>query len=195
MRTVGTVREIHRYPLKSAAGEQLAAVEVTAAGLEHDRRWALATPAGEPVTAREAPALRDVSALLDGGQLAVRVPGADPVAGQGALAALAQVAGTPVRWEETGTSHVDVAAVHLVSAGAASADDAPGGCDPEPRANLVLDLEAGPGAERAWVGRRLRVGSAELQVTRTPKRCLGVYAEVLVAGRVEVGDAVRLAEA
>jgi uncharacterized protein YcbX len=195
MRTVGTVREIHRYPLKSAAGEQLAAVEVTAAGLEHDRRWALVTPSGEPVTAREAPALRDVTALLDGGRLAVRVPGADPVAGQGALAALAQVAGTPVRWEEAGTSHVDVAAVHLVSAGAASADDAPGGCDPEPRANLVLELEAGPGGERAWVGRRLAVGGAELQVTRTPKRCLGVYAEVLVPGRVEVGDAVRLAEA
>lgn len=195
MRTVGTVREIHRYPLKSAAGERLARVAVTASGLEHDRRWALATPAGEPVTAREAPALREVTASLDGGQLAVRLPGADPVAGQGALAALAEVAGTPVRWEQAAASHLDVAAVHLVSAGAASAADAPGGCDPEPRANLVLDLDAGPGAERAWVGRRVRIGGAELQVTKTPKRCLGVYAEVLVPGRVEVGDAVQLGEA
>jgi hypothetical protein len=116
------------------------------------------------------------------------------VVGQGALAALADVAGTPVHWEPAASSHVDVAAVHLVSAGAASAPDAPGGCDPEPRANLVLDLDAGPGTERAWVGRRVRVGGAELRVTRTPKQCLGIYAEVLVPGRVEVGDAVQLGE-
>jgi uncharacterized protein YcbX len=32
----------------------------------------------------------------------------------------------------------------------------------------------------------------ELLVTRTPKHCLGVYADVRVPGRVRVGDAVEV---
>jgi hypothetical protein len=38
----------------------------------------------------------------------------------------------------------------------------------------------------------LRVGSAVLEVTRTPKHCLGVYAEVRHAGTVTAGDPVLL---
>jgi hypothetical protein len=33
-----------------------------------------------------------------------------------------------------------------------------------------------------------------LDVVRTPKHCLGVYAEVRVPGRVAAGDVVRLAD-
>jgi MOSC domain-containing protein YiiM len=32
----------------------------------------------------------------------------------------------------------------------------------------------------------------QLRVTRTPKHCLGVYAEVAVPGRVRAGDPVEL---
>ena len=52
---------------------------------------------------------------------------------------------------------------------------------------LTLD-----GDERTWVGQALRVGEAVLEVTRTPKHCLGVYADVRQAGRISVGDAVLL---
>ncbi|HJX43043.1 MAG TPA: sulfurase, partial [Geodermatophilus sp.] len=88
------------------------------------------------------------------------------------------------------------AAVHLVSRQAldrAAAGVVPAGCGAEdPRANLLLDL---PGAtpdddERTWVGRQLRLGSAVLEVTRLPRHCLGVYAEVVRPGTVAVGDAV-----
>jgi hypothetical protein len=89
--------------------------------------------------------------------------------------------------------------VHLVSRQAlerAAAGDVPEGCSGEdPRANVLLDLhpDLGDGGdERTWVGRRLRLGEAELEVTRLPRHCLGVYAEVRRPGRVRVGDAVHL---
>jgi MOSC domain-containing protein YiiM len=42
------------------------------------------------------------------------------------------------------------------------------------------------------VGRLLRIGDVVLAVTRTPKHCLGIYAEVRRAGRISVGDPVLL---
>ena len=83
--------------------------------------------------------------------------------------------------------------MHLVSRAAierAAAGEVPEGCSADdPRANLVLTLD---GDERSWVGRELRVGEAVLEVTRTPKHCLGVYADVRRPGRITVGDAVLL---
>lgn len=194
---VGRVAALSRYPLKSAGGEDLTAVDVTPAGLDGDRRFTLVGADGRPVTGKAAPGLRDVGAWLDGGDLVVEVAGT-AVRGPRVAAALEPVAGATTLHDahaDGGGGHLDGAAVHVVSAGAASDPDAPTGCDPDPRANLVLDLAAdtgGPGAERSWVGRRLAVGACELRVTRTPKKCLGVYAEVVAPGRVTVGDPVLL---
>jgi hypothetical protein len=93
-----------------------------------------------------------------------------------------------------GGSAADVAAVHLGSRQAvdrAAEGEVPEGCSADdPRANLLLDL---PGDdERTWVGRRVSIGDVVLDVTRTPKHCLGVYAEVRRGGVVPVGDAVLL---
>ncbi len=57
-----------------------------------------------------------------------------------------------------------------------------------PRANLVLDL----GTEElyALVGRRLRIGGVELEVTTRAGTCSGVYADVAVPGSLAVGDRV-----
>ncbi|MDQ2756470.1 MAG: hypothetical protein M3Y71_07890 [Actinomycetota bacterium] len=57
-----------------------------------------------------------------------------------------------------------------------------------PRANLVLDLE--PGDLLDLVGRRLRIGSVELEVASFAKNCPGVYAAVPVPGALAVGDEV-----
>jgi hypothetical protein len=86
-----------------------------------------------------------------------------------------------------------VAPVHVVSRGAierAAKGEVPEGCSADdPRANLLLEIEED---ERGWVGRTVAIGTAVLRGTRTPKHCLGVYAEVHSPGRVEVGDPVRL---
>jgi uncharacterized protein len=84
--------------------------------------------------------------------------------------------------------------VHLVSRQAvdrAAAGEVPEGCSADdPRANLLLSLPEDD--ERSWVGRRVTVGDVVLEVTRTPKHCLGVYADVRRGGVVTVGDAVLL---
>jgi uncharacterized protein YcbX len=181
---VGTVGQISVYPVKSLAGRTEHAVQVGSGGLAGDRRYTVVdATTGERVTVRTTPQMREV------------VPTGDR---EQDIVTLTEVLGRPVRLAESdGGPQVDVAPVHLVSAEAisrAAAGEVPEGCSAEdPRANLLLELAAGAD-ERSWVGRRLLVGGeVVLDVVRTPKHCLGVYAQVRVPGRVATGDPVRLA--
>lgn len=71
------------------------------------------------------------------------------------------------------------AAVHVVAADDVRFDT---------RANLIVSL---PSEELASaVGSVLRVGEVELDVTRQPSSCPGVYADVRRPGTVRVGDTV-----
>ena len=180
----GTVGQITVYPVKSLGGRTLAAVQVDPDGLAGDRVHSVVdATTGERVTVKTTPQLAEVVATGD--------PEQDTIT-------LTQVLGRPVRLAGAdGGRQVDAAAVHLVSRAAvdrAAAGEVPEGCSADdPRANLLLHL-ADDQDERSWVGRRVRVGEVELDVVRTPKHCLGVYAEVRVPGRVAVGDEVRLVD-
>jgi len=176
---VGRVERIWVYPVRSLAGRASEACEIGPGGLAGDRVWTVVDPNEHVVRAKDAPAMRDVAATGD--------PAVDGPALSAALGRPVGLAATPV--EGTG-----VAPVHLVSRQAverAAAGDVPEGCSADdPRANLLLSLDADD--ERSWVGRTLRVGGAVLEVTRTPKHCLGVYADVRRPGPVRVGDPVLL---
>jgi uncharacterized protein len=175
---VGRVEQIWIYPVRSLAGTALTEAEVSAAGLAGDRAWTVTGGDGSVIRPKDAPAMREIA------------PSGDPAADAERLAA---VLGRAVRLLPTPDPRPDVAPVHLVSRQAvegAAAGDVPEGCSAEdPRANLMLTLD---GDERAWVGRDLRVGKAVLRVTRTPKHCLGVYADVVTPGAVRAGDPVLL---
>ncbi|PWJ53514.1 hypothetical protein SAMN06264364_11288 [Quadrisphaera granulorum] len=203
---VGRVALLRRFPLRSAGGDLPTSVHLDAAGLQHDRRWQLLDAAGSPLRARELPELAALSASVDDDALRVRRAATDALPLDSGWPE--QLAGPGARLQDSRAEgdgrrggHRDGAAVHLVAAGAADAPDAPAECDPGERANVVVDLDpaaARPGDERGWVGRRLRLaGTGEaagplLEVTRTPKRCLGVYADVVEPGEVRVGDVVVL---
>ena len=180
--TVGSVASISVYPVKSLGGRTLAAAHVDQAGLRGDRAWSVVdADTGERITVKTTPQLRQVVATGDSE--------ADTIT-------LTEVLGRPVRLARSEAGpQVDAAAVHLVSQQAvarAVEGDVPEGCSADdPRANLLLRLSGGQD-ERAWVGRQLQVGEAVLEVVRTPKHCLGVYAEVRRPGRVAEGDAVHL---
>ncbi len=188
---VATIASLRRYPLKSAAGEHLSRAELDADGLVGDRTHVVRDAEGRVLRPRDCPRLADLSPgalLMDPGELARRlgVPGA-------------HVAPVQVEPGEAGRgagSHASRAGVHLVGEDAPADPLAPPGADPGRRANVVL--AAGPhaplvpGAERGWTRRLLRVGDAELLITRLPGRCLGVYAEVVTPGALAIGDLVRL---
>ena len=178
---VGTVEQVSVYPVKSLGGRTVPEARVEPGGLVGDRAYRVVDAgSGEPVTVKTTPAMREVVATGDAE--------ADTIT-------LTEVLGRPVRLDRAGAPQVDAAAVHLVSRQAidrAEAGDVPEGCSADdPRANLLLSVP-GDGDERSWVGRRVRVGEVELEVVRTPKHCLGVYAEVRVPGRVAPGDEVQL---
>ena len=186
---------LRRFPLRSAGGEQPQQVEVGAGGVAGDRAWSVvATATGRPQRPGEHPRLAGLEASVDGGRLVVRVGGV-PLAGRTLAATtdavdpvLTTAAGTSVSVEPSPVEE-GRAPVHVISEHAERDPAAPTDCDLGHRANVVLRLDgASPGAERTWVGRRLRVGGAELALTRTPRRCLGVYADVVVPGPVTVGD-------
>ncbi|WP_299036671.1 MOSC N-terminal beta barrel domain-containing protein [uncultured Pseudokineococcus sp.] len=197
-RVVGAVAALTRYPLRSAAGEVVERVRCTAAGLAGDRGHVLVDASGRPLRGRDAPALASLRASLRSGRLVVADAGGSELddAGLAAATGVPGAATAPAREHDAAPGSAAVAPVHLVSLGAEAGPDAQE-CDPDPRANVVLALDPveGPGAERAWVGARLLVGDAVLVVTRTPRRCLGVYADVVVEGEVAVGDPVRLVAA
>jgi uncharacterized protein YcbX len=175
---VGRVEEIWVYPVRSLGGTTVSGIDVTTHGLTGDRAWTVVGDDDRLVRAKDAPGM-------------AAVPGTgDPAVDERALGA---VLGRAVRLVATPEDGTGVAPVHLVSRGAierAAAGEVPEGCSADdPRANLVLTLD---GDERTWVGRELHVGEAVLEVTRTPKHCLGVYADVRKTGRISVGDAVLL---
>ncbi|MGY1731228.1 MOSC N-terminal beta barrel domain-containing protein [Geodermatophilus sp. SYSU D01045] len=175
--SAGTVVGISVYPVRGCAGTPLRSADVGPAGLAGDRGSAVVDLDGRVLRGKDAPALAGVTPTGH--------PDLD-------AAAVAAALGRPVRLEPLTGRPEGAAAVHLVSRQAldrAAAGVVPAGCGAEdPRANLLLDLPADD--ERTWVGRRLRLGSAVLEVTRLPKHCLGVYAEVAEPGTVTVGDEV-----
>jgi uncharacterized protein len=179
-RVVGRVEQIWVYPVRSLAGTPVPEADVTGRGLAGDRAWTVVGADDQVVRAKDEPAMADVTATGN--------PRTD-------ADALGSVLGRAVHLVPTPEEGAGVAPVHLVSRGAierAAGGEVPEGCSADdPRANLVLDLD-GDDDERTWVGRLLRVGTAVLAVTRTPKNCLGVYAEVRQPGSVTSGDAVLL---
>jgi uncharacterized protein YcbX len=177
---VGRVEQIWVYPVRSLAGAAVERAEVTPRGLSEDRVWTVIGDDDRVIRAKDAPEMSDVPG--DGDPAAIAV-------------ALHAALGRSVRLVPTPEEGTGVAPVHLVSRGAierAAAGEVPEGCSADdPRANFLLALD-GNDDERSWVGRTLRVGDAVLEITRTPKHCLGVYAEVRRPGAVHPGDRVRL---
>ena len=188
--SVGRVASLHRYPVKSLAGESLALVEVDARGLAGDRAWAVRDPDGKLGSGKSSRRFRKMDGLLLlSGAYAGEVPvvafpdgrrfrADDPSVHE----ALSGYVGRPVRLEPEGeVSHFDDGPVHVVTtSGLRSVTEAHGSpVDVRHfRANLVLDTGDVPGyPEDAWIGRRLVIGDVELEVVAPMPRCVMVTME------------------
>lgn len=187
----GIVATLHRWPVKSMAGEQVSALCVDPYGAAGDREHAVFDTfknAPRRATAREAARLLAWAASYPGtpdDRLVRGAPGLRVTAPDGAAfewseptlpGALEADLGRPVTLVRLPGGQQDRPATLLVTIERSrrAAQEALG----TPldlrrfRPNLHLDLDAEPYAEERWVGRRLRVGEAELEVMEGCVRCV-----------------------
>jgi hypothetical protein len=208
------------------AGERLDSCQVALTGLEGDRRWALVdgspNRAGKPLTIREEDRLMTYRARLAGGVVEVMSPGGEVGGVDDRLVSrLASQTKRPLTLRELEGGNFDDSPVLVVNLAtvAVFGDEAAMDVDHRRfRANLYVDGLA-PEEELAWIGRRVTVGSAGLEVvsrcercvvitkdpdttatapellrvlTQTQETCMGVYCRVTRPGRVAAGDHVHV---
>jgi uncharacterized protein YcbX len=161
-------------------GERLEQAEVTARGIAGDRRYAFLdgdpARAGKLLTARQADGLLRYAAAGAGASVKVRSPSGRSFSPADAelAAELAAVAGRPVRVREAPGDNFDeshLLLVNLATVGAL-ADEAGFPLDHRRfRANVYLE-DMPPDIELGWVGRRLALGRAEVEVMWPCERCV-----------------------
>lgn len=228
--SVARVVSLHRYPVKSMLGEQVAALDVEGRGVVGDRRWSVRPANGKIGSGKSTrrfaavPGLLMLRAQMAGDHVEILPPTGeawradDPAT----ASALSLQLGQPVTLaEETDVSHFDDGPVSLIGLASIAAIGAEAGHDIDPsrfRANLVIDGVRAY-AEDGWIGRRIDVGGATLEVTmrsvrcvmvdmetadlpaqsgnllatsRANEMCVGVIARVVRLGRITVGDALEV---
>src|SRR5882724_8336139 len=235
MQSVGVIRQLGRYPVKSMRGEPLIATTLTLQGVPADRLYAFVQTASRSsfpwFTARELPELLCYCTSVteaDGQEAAVTVtaPGGKkfPITSDELRESQEARSGKKLFLLYDYRGSYDVAPISLISRQTVSqiAKESETAEDPlRFRPNLLIDLESGePFDELNWVGRILRVGdTARIAITQVDQRCMmitldpasakpspailrcvvqqhkqcaGVYATVLTAGEVRIGDKVAL---
>jgi uncharacterized protein len=186
MTVAGRVAALWRYPVKSMAGEELEAVEVSWNGLAGDRRWAFIrngkVRSGFPwLTIRERPELAhyrprfaepdrpNASLTLvrtpSGGELDVAAP------------ALAAELGPGVRVIKQDRGVFDTLPLSLLTTQTLAGLGRLVGTDLAAqrfRPNLVVDAGGHGFPEDGWVGRVLRIGGLRMRVDKRDQRCVMV---------------------
>jgi len=243
---VGRVAELWRYPVQSMRGEAMREVTLWANGMPGDRAWGVLNPAEGKLAAAatgkkpwrdlirwQARFLREPEKSQPSAPVEIRLP--DEEAAAGAFidssmpdrdARIAASLGAPARLvaRHIGNQAYGYASLHLLTSASLAAlhQYYPSGRF-EParfRPNIVIDSGDRVGfVEQGWIGARLLLGEAELEVADHCLRCVlttlpqgelpldpgilkatseanerraGVYAAVVKTGRIRIGDAVRL---
>lgn len=218
---MASVVEIWRYPVKSMAGERLDRCHITEGGLEHDRRWAMIdrTPPreGKWFNIKQHAPLMTYRARMVDGELSVTDPDGAAIGLETAFERILEQSQRNVTLRELPGENFDDSHVLIVNLASIQAFALEAGMAVDHRrfrANLYVEgLE--PEEELRWLGRRIRAGEAELEVTNRCERCkvitmdpdttettphllrvlverhderMGMYCRVVRPGRVAVGD-------
>ena len=191
MTAAGTVLSLHRWPVKSLAGEPVDALRIDRRGAGGDRAQALFGIFGgtrRRLTVRQVPRMLGWSAAYPQAPGAELDPDAPPLpvvtAPDGRTfawddpmlpRALRDDLGRPVdlvRDLDLMPDLPDSLLVTVEASRAALEDELGRSIDLRRfRTNLHLRLDAPPFAEEAWSGRRVRVGEAELELLHPCERC------------------------
>ena len=185
----GHVLSLHRYPVKSLAGEDVDALRIDRRGAGGDRTHALIwAGTNKRLTARQAPRMLAWRTRYE-------TPGAELDPAEPPLPVLTSPDGRELRWDDPGLPAVleadlgwpvvlrrdtsgqqdldDTLLVTVQSSleAACAALDIPADLR-RFRPNVYVALTADPFAEEGWEGRRLRIGDAELKLIEPCERCV-----------------------
>lgn len=178
----GSVLSLHRWPVKSMAGEDVATLDLFERGAVGDRQQALYWRGGRRLTARAAPRMLAWHAATNGDG-----PDAPPTitapdgrtwtwGDHGLEAAITEDLGKEVALVRDPSLMQDLEDSVLVTVDAtlrglaAETDDRAADLRRfRPNVHVAMDVE--PFAEAAWEGRRLRIGEAELELLWPCARC------------------------
>ncbi|MFC4778755.1 MOSC domain-containing protein [Paenibacillus sp. GCM10023252] len=233
--SIGQVMELNRYPVKSFRGERLDSCEVESYGLHGDRFCAFYDETKQGwssyVTASEIPGLLAYEARLVDEEIRITSPEGLAYEWNEELLAdmqrhskkkLSMTSCRAPNMENPDLMSVDVASVLIVTDASLRKLEAIWGKNLDRdrfRANLVIAVDDDALDESSWIGRRLHIGGAELQVDSWCQRCamitidpntmerdpsllrkvneqmnlnFGLYASVKRTGRIAAGDLVYL---
>ena len=173
----GTVLSLHRFPVKSMAGERLDALAVDRTGVEGDRRFAVWLKGGRKLTARVAPKMLAWHASLNGGgPPVVTAPDGHTFGWDHELEdAVTDYLGRDVALVQDPQGLHDVQGTLLITVEASRRQlEEELGIPIDVRrfrTNVHVELDSSPFAESAWEGRRIRIGEAELAIDHACDRC------------------------
>ncbi len=226
---LGTVTEAWCYPIKSVGGTAVRAFELNSRGVVGDRVLAVYGSDGKIGSGKATRRFRRMDGLLDcstavdeAGTITLCTPDGETCVAPSAKAdaVLSKLLGEPVKVRsEQAIAHFDVGALHLLTTSSLEwLEERLGRPMPATRfrPNLVFRAPAAPPhIENTWVGRRLHLGSAVIEVTAPTERCVmvtmpqprlpadqrilrllaqereacfGVYASVVVPGTIRLGQ-------
>ena len=188
MRSMGVIRELRRYPVKSMQGEALPSAVLTLQGFTEDRRYAFVQASSRSsfpwLTARELPELLYYRTSVEKAgtpEVAVTVATAQgenlPIESDDLRKALEARSGRPLFLLRDYRGLYDVAPVSLISRQTVARIAEESGTEENSwrfRPNLLVDLKDDrPFDELQWVGKTFRIGnSARIAVTQVDQRCM-----------------------
>ena len=173
--TRGSVISLHRFPVKSMAGESLAALDVGEHGAAGDREHALWQRGGRKLTAKSAPRMLAWHASLNGGLVVTSPDGREFAWDEELEAALAEDLGKDVELVSDPRGMPDAAGLHITFEASRRLLEEELGITVDVRRfrpNIHVDSDLAPFEESRWEdGQRLRVGDAELEIVGRTDRC------------------------
>jgi uncharacterized protein YcbX len=188
MQSVGVIRQLGRYPVKSMRGESLPATMLTLQGVPADRRYAFVQKSSRSsfpwLTARELPELLCYHTTVEEVspqevEVTVNTPGGEKfsIKSPELRQALEARSARELFLLHDYRGSYDVAPISLISLQTITriAEESETKEDPlRFRPNLLVDLEGGEAFDELnWVGHILRVGGvARIAITEVDQRCM-----------------------
>ena len=181
--SLGEIRHITRYPVKSMRGEALDDVEIDFVGLPLDRAFAFVKDGDYSpfpwFTGRECPEMLTCQPVIGGDgrwpTMSVRtLAGEFDLGGPEFREQLFAWSGRYATLRSDYCGCQDVAYVSIISTATIRALTESGGVENDQRRfrmNFVVDMGDEPFAENAWVGKQVTIGGATIAIHEPDRRC------------------------